>query len=271
MNLIDAGADAGAAKDAADGSANVDGGNGGNDGGSAPTRSAFMDSFPEKHRNNDAFYGYDNVTEVYDAFVALKESAKGAEGRTYIPGADATAEERAAFNKAQGIPNTADGYKLTTPESLPEGLKLSDEMMSKFRTKGHELSLTPKALQSMNDFYGELLTNADTGRKEALKQATDKSTEALKSKWGTAYEDNMKTVNTVFDKIGGVELQAAFKSEGIAEVMLNSPAFAQLLHGLKGAVTEGSSIPGSGGGSEKKQAVGLDGQPTFGYPELKEK
>ncbi len=69
-----------------------------------------------------------------------------------VPGPDATAEQKAAFDKALGIPETPEGYSFETPADLPESVKehYATELKT-FAAKAKELGLTPaqaKAIQA---------------------------------------------------------------------------------------------------------------------------
>lgn len=90
---------------------------------------------------------------------------------TYAPPpADATAEQKAAYAKAAGVPDDAKGYGFAKPENWPEGMEYSDEHALQWADKMHKLGV-PAAMANdlRNQFLAEVVEGATTQATEANK------------------------------------------------------------------------------------------------------
>tara|TARA_R100000963_G_scaffold34971_1_gene30546 strand:- start:9448 stop:10362 length:915 start_codon:yes stop_codon:yes gene_type:complete len=116
------------------------------------------------------------------------------EGMVKLPGADATEEDLAAFNKSLGVPEKPDGYKnLIAP---PEGLELGeadkqflDGLTAKLHEKGGFLA-TEEGQNAARQFYYDMYEEQAAQMAAAAvltKQTTEKN---LKADWGAEFKIN---------------------------------------------------------------------------------
>ena len=93
------------------------------------------------------------VTSAKQAHTAARAKV---EGMVKLPGEDATPEDIAAFHKSLGVPDTIDGYGLTKPEKLPDGVQWNDEAATSYLAKAKEIGLTPQQAAALRDWQVEL-------------------------------------------------------------------------------------------------------------------
>lgn len=106
------------------------------------------------------------------------------------PGPDATPEQKAAWFKTIGVPEKPEEYGLKKPDNLPDGVPWSDEKVSAFQAKAHELGLTPSQVQAMAEFDLEWGAKGYAkGQGEITAYIEGQKTE-LKTDWGEKFEAN---------------------------------------------------------------------------------
>ncbi len=126
----------------------------------------FRAALPE--RLGDAYYNdpatrqqptkeLDNVKNVFDLAKMVvtgsrkisshgEQLKKATDGFIKIPGEGATAEEVAAYRKAQGVPDSPDGYQLTIPDADKEGFGVIAKEVS---AAAHEVGIPPSKLSAV--------------------------------------------------------------------------------------------------------------------------
>ena len=71
---------------------------------------------------------------------------KATEGMIKIPGEGSTPEEIVAYRKAQGVPETSDGYELPIPEEGKEGY---ENIAKEVKAAAHEAGIAPSKLNAV--------------------------------------------------------------------------------------------------------------------------
>lgn len=231
---------------------------GGADGEGASTD--FLAGFSgEGHADFVTEQGWKSGDEMVSAYKAQAESMKGL---VRIPGEDASDDDKAAYRKALGVPDNADGYEFQVPKDMPEGLTYDNDLAAKFKAKSHELGLTPDQAQGLHDMQMEHMTGSLEGyQKQMADQAAEREAEvsakadaaheALIKDWGKegseSYNKNLALANRAL-AAGGEELKAEFADKGVfgEDGAVLMPEFAKLLakhgHALYGeASPEGGS------------------------------
>lgn len=125
-------------------------------------------------------------------------------GLVKVPGAKATDDERAAFNKALGVPERPEDY--LTKLQLGDGKVLGDldkPIAESFAKAMHPLGLTPAQMSAA------VAWRLDEAEREASAQYdADESYRAdaegdLKERWGPAMDANIRAIQTVFTNAPG--------------------------------------------------------------------
>jgi len=116
-----------------------------------------------------------------------------------LPKDENDAEGIARFNKALGVPETAEGYKLTDP-TLPEEMKGLTFDKTAFANIVHKYNLTPKQAEGVWKEYTDLSGGVYQKHVAAFQTNLAESVNALKSEWGDAYESNVAISDMVVNK-----------------------------------------------------------------------
>lgn len=129
-----------------------------------------------------------------DNQAALRES-----GRVKVPGEGASAEERAEFAKAIGVPEDASGYELPAPKGDDgEPLPLNDGMLQRLAENAHKAGIPKGAFEAL--LKEEVQSQLDE-RTAMEGELTRKATEHVKS-WGAERDAKIAAVDTALNALG---------------------------------------------------------------------
>ena len=161
-------------------------------------------------------FTFDGDNASYIAQKGFKSGAdivgalKSYEGKTFIPGEGATAEQISAFNKAFGVPSAAEDYKLSAPEGQDQAFAKAIGPM--FLKAG----ISAKQAQTMQTEWNNMLSAKDT----EIKAKYDADVAALKAELKTdeKYNAFMQSAKNYAQKAGWTadEISAIEKAKGTA-------------------------------------------------------
>ena len=120
-----------------------------------PHNQAFLDQLPEGYREK----GWAKEFKDMEGFAKSYEDTKAALSRrpAGIPDDNASPEDRAAFNKARGVPESADQYQL---EALPEGYAATEQdtkIRAGIQDIFHKADLDPSQAKLIEAGWNELV------------------------------------------------------------------------------------------------------------------
>ena len=149
------------------------------------------------------------------------EKMLGAQNKVSVPGPNATPEERAAFNKAIGVPDKAEDYGIKMPEKIGDKVvpkELWNEAEAKaFAEQAHKLGFTKTQVDALIGFdLTRNMTAVETAKAMHAKAMTD-AVGALKSEWGSDYDKQLALAQKAATSVG---LDATKNPE-----LANNPAF----------------------------------------------
>jgi hypothetical protein len=219
----------------------------------AGTPKPWLEQVPESHRGHEALSPFNGVGDLASAFIEQggKLSALEGEGRIKIPGEDATAEDKAAFNKALGVPDSAEGYELRKPETLPEGMSYSTELEAAYKAKAFELGLPPGQTAALYDFYNQIIMDTHNQKAKQDQESLAAAETTLKKEWGESYDGNLERVKRVMGKFGGEEFTAFLNTSGLGD----NPAMAKMMLEFSKVISDDLFMEGTpaGGGPLSEQ------------------
>lgn len=141
---------------------------------------------PAELRDHEWLKGFSKVGEFATAALELKGRADKA---IVPPGEQATEEERTAYYKALGVPDTVDGYTFDSAQ-VPEGFKLTDEVTAWVKDFAHKNHLTGAQAQGLlvemaNRANGALRAQAQADQQEEAqeKAARNAALSNLRQTW----------------------------------------------------------------------------------------
>lgn len=233
---------------------------GGGDGG---TGQAWLSSVPENLRTHEAFKGIESSSDAWQQFTDLKVSSKTA---LQIPGENATDEDKSSFLNALGRPEAADGYTLTKPENLPEGMPYDENVSEAFKGIFHEIGLSDAQAGKLWGKYHEIAANGFGTSQKAEKEALDTSVNSLKDEWtGDQYKVNSELAHRAFTGIFKDEAKQSEAKSFIEDTKINGlalgnhPMFLKIFQQIGSVMSDDSLNHGgdnslNGGLSDEQEA-----------------
>lgn len=113
---------------------------------------------PQNLRGEKSLDSIKNVSTLAQSYIHAQR-AVGA-NKVVVPNENSTPEEIAAFYKAAGRPDAADGYEYAVPEKLPAGVEFSPELLGEFRKTAHELGLSQKQFKAIVDYQANMVSQS---------------------------------------------------------------------------------------------------------------
>jgi hypothetical protein len=161
-----------------------------------------------------------------------------------LPGKNSTAEEREAFHKRLGRPDSPDGYELDS-FFLPDGVTKADMGEEKFKAQAYELGLSKDQAKALHKWAvdASLEQAKQMKQQQALKKRD--ASEALRKEHGLEYEKKLALVGLVNQRFGGDEW-IQFLNEGPGD----DPRLLRVLMKVGEAISEDTLVQGRPAGME---------------------
>lgn len=154
--------------------------------------------------------GDEKVLNRLSRYGTLEEAIKsGLEARSKLDGlrptqaltAESTPEEIAAYRKANGVPETAEGYEI----SLPDGLVLGEQdkpIADAFKEIAHKHNLKPDLVNEIVGWNLKMQEQMMNDLNAADTAMSNETTARLKSNdgWGSEYEKNTNTITALLNQ-----------------------------------------------------------------------
>jgi len=141
----------------------------------------WMEQLPDDLKANESLTGFETIGDLAKAHL----DADGKQEGLRLPGEDASDDERNAFYTELGRPENADGYDMSAPENLPEGLAYDTEKESKYRDLFHDMGLTRDQAKKIWDTYHAEESSLWQEAMDSVKQSQSEAVNALKKEAGT--------------------------------------------------------------------------------------
>lgn len=133
---------------------------------------------------------YQSPEEILKRVTTLRTKMNELTGRTVVPGDQATDEERAAYRKAVGIPDAADGYGLAVPEAVAPALQNVEnakEGLGLVAGKFHQLGLSKAQAEGVMELYWSALGEASQTSEATNEARIDELQGQMRQKYGEAW------------------------------------------------------------------------------------
>lgn len=99
-------------------------------------------------------------------------------------------EWRKANAEVFGIPAAADGYEITRPEGMPEGIAWNDDLVGRMRSLAFERGMAPGDVQALTEMYAGYVTEIENGVDADMRAAEKQLDGELVKLWGRDVEAN---------------------------------------------------------------------------------
>lgn len=190
-------------------------------------------SLDENIRNHPSLKDFKTPGDVVKSYVEVQKLI-GPE-KIIMPSKDADEKEwnERVFDRL-GRPKDPKDYQLPLDITIPKELPVSEKLVQGFREQAHKLGILPKQFQGMYKWfmneqiaqYNDLVT--------VNKANAEKSTAALRTEWGAAFDQNLGISERVLQTYGDENVINFVKQNG-----LNTDAnFVKFLHNIGKVLSE---------------------------------
>ena len=221
---------------------------GGNEGGAngADSRPQWMASLPDAYKQHEGFAQFKEPSEAWAKFDTLLK----AEGSMVtIPGEGAKPEEVSAFYSKLGRPENVDGYKITKPADLPEGVPYDPAIEAEFKKFAHAQNLTAAQAESPYGWYYGLAKNGHASEQARLEKAQGEAIDKLKTDWGAKFDGNKEIAIRAFKTFGNEETAALLDKQIDGVKLGDHPAFIKWFHSIGIKIMDDKATFGNDGGA----------------------
>lgn len=206
-------------------------------------------------KGNEAFTPFKTVSDFAKAHLETAGKVADLEGKLgtalFVPGDNATDEERNTFFAKLGRPEKADDYTISevnvqgiADEKVREAVKArTTEDIAWFRGVAHKLGMSKGMAETLFAEYAnrsaEYYAQIEGQRQKAMDDAMD----ALKKdpEWaGENFKANIVVVNKAMDAFGSPELKQLFDATGLG----NNAAFVKFFYNVGKAMGEDKLVTG---------------------------
>ena len=184
---------------------------------------------------------------LFDSYTALRQKLDSGELKAKVAFPDkGSDEDKAAWRKANGLPESADDYAKTFKSYK---LDESNEAVAKhFMATAHQMNMDPSQVEGVLGWYESVQQGMNQAREEADAELLQSSEDQLRSEWGGEYRRNINLIKGLLDGIPA-EVQPLFVGARLSDgrALINTPEIAQWL--LQTALTVnpvGTVVPGAG-------------------------
>lgn len=133
----------------------------------------------------------------------------------------------AAFRQSVGLPANAEDFAMERPEGTPDEL-WNEELVHQLSSVAYEYGVPPKALAALAESYTAEGRRFMERCQQENAAAVMKADATLQQEWGTAYEENMKTIESFLSNMGsklGIDVQHLTEHPALRA----NPDFARLM------------------------------------------
>jgi len=159
-------------------------------------------------------------------------------------GKNATDEEKAAYRKALGVPDSAEGYSYQMPDTSdwPETVNVDElqPIIGDMKTMLHETGSTPEQAKSIIDYTLNRIVEGHKADSAQFEENIAKADTALKNEWGDEFEKNNNYAQRGFKQFANEEFTSALTNatyEGVE--LVNHPAFIKVFSDIGRKMGEG--------------------------------
>jgi uncharacterized protein with PIN domain len=158
---------------------------------------------------------------LHDTKAALSQRQ---DGMVKLPGAQATPEEKAAFHRALGVPESVDDYQITPPEKLPEGVEFDEGQLSAFREFAHANGIPPATASALVAFQAQAESEAISSIEAQQRAFVESQQNALRQEWGAQWEKKQMLAKRAAETFGLGADHPAMQNADVVKAMAEAAA-----------------------------------------------
>lgn len=201
----------------------------------------WLDRLPDELKESRAsLEKFQNFEQLAKSYTSLQSVMGKKADAVYLPTDKSTPEEIAAFRKAAGVPETAEGYNLK-PEQLPEGLQWDDELGRGFAEIAHKHNIPAAAMQELASRYMASEQAKLEGYGQQVEARVAASRQELVKEYGGAYQTNIQLATRMANTVGLDLNTAGLSDPNVVRALVN---MSKLISEDKIAALSDSQVPG---------------------------
>lgn len=205
----------------------------------------------DAYKGHAALKGMDKPTALVEAYLESKGKLSQFEGRSYIPGENASSEEWSAFRKAMGVPDSKDGYDFKLPDDMDRNEV--EGLAAWMKDVAFQEGLPTGATQRIFDRWVADTKKLRTDHHQ--KQVADKQERenALKEKYGEKWDTRVSSARDFVKNRLGEDIFNSMTEKNL----LDDPVYLDGFGALHDALSE-DTLPGTGSSSGGTKVDALD-------------
>jgi hypothetical protein len=170
----------------------------------------WLDRLPKELAEHKQILGqFKDIDGALKTLVSQQKMLGKKADAVFVPDEKATPEEKAAFLKKLGVPESPEAYQLR-PKDLPAGYEWDDNVAKEFNTLAHQNGITPKQMDALMGRYAAYESQKAEAAASQQKAEMEAGRKALAEAWGDKFD---------------VELSVARRAAQVAGVDVNSKGF----------------------------------------------
>jgi len=198
----------------------------------------FKESLAEEIRGEKIL---DNLGDFHGAMKQLVHAQKQiGKDKVVLPDEKSTENDWNMFFDQIGRPKTAGDYKFVKDESLPEDI-YDDTLITSFLEGAHKAGFTQKQIDFMRTFESMRLKSGLESMQAQKDKELREVTEALKAKWGAAYDQRLHLANLMVNE----NSEEGEERDMVLSIIGNNPIVADFLANIAKRFMEDKAITGS--------------------------
>lgn len=191
-----------------------------------PVLGDWRSSFAEDLRNDPTISKYKTPEEAAKGLV--NQAKLIGKDKVVIPKEGDSDEIYESWKKANGRPDSPDGYEI----NMPENISIGDEMKASYFGKFHEIGLNNGQIQAIMDLRSEELSVIATQKQAVEDETFNQGVSALRKELGANYDDMLTKAHNVAKTFLGEEVVQLLTEKNIH----NDPRVAKGLMNIAKAI-----------------------------------
>ncbi|MCD6396971.1 MAG: hypothetical protein J7L71_05485 [Spirochaetaceae bacterium] len=155
------------------------------------------------NKTNERLSKYRTIDEISNAYLkASDELTEYRDGKTFVPGENATDDEKRAFLTSLGVPEDATGYK-KVDSKLPDGVGYTEEETAAFNEMAFKNGWTEKQFAGHREWEEQATLTRIEKRNSDMLEAKADMLKHFEKEWGSDYQANTNLMNKGVKEFGG--------------------------------------------------------------------
>lgn len=215
---------------------------------------------PVEYRDHEHVKGFTKVGDFVKSAIDLKTEHTGLQGKLanaiIKPGENATSEERSAYLKSLGVPESPDGYEFPAVE----GIQQNEQMTAWARGVFHKHGIPKEAAAGISQEWDRFMLEMDKAHQEAVQNGMKEADTQLRDEWKGDYDKNIEVTKRgfqAFEKVvpGFAEFLDQTTPAGVK--IGNDPRMLKVFNAIGKAIGDDLSFPGATPPGQQQQVGDL--------------